>query len=122
MHVIGEDDVTVPFELSIHFADQLDGNFLVGVPMRIIANAAGGSVYASHNGLEGQELTPTVVLIRGGRDVGAWIERPEALATWYRANRASIERGELLQRKTAWYQWDRGTSSMNEIVALAEKR
>ena len=62
------------------------------------------------------------VLLRGGKDIGAWIERPDALATWYRANRNSIERGELLQRKTAWYQWDRGTSSMAEIVALAEKR
>ena len=95
---------------------------LAGVPLRIIAKAAAGPVYASHKGPEGQELTPTVVLLRGGKDAGAWIERPEALARWYRANRASIERGELLQRKTAWYQWDRGTSSMNEVVALAEKR
>jgi hypothetical protein len=95
---------------------------LAGVPLRIIPKAAAGPVYASHKGPEGQELTPTIVLLRGGKDAGAWIERPEALAAWYRANRASIERGELLQRKTAWYQWDRGTSSMNEIVALAERR
>jgi hypothetical protein len=95
---------------------------LAGVPLRIIAKAAAGPVYASHKGPEGQELTPTIVLLRGGKDSGAWIERPEALATWYRANRASIERGELLQRKTSWYQWDRGSSSMNKIVALAEKR
>jgi hypothetical protein len=94
---------------------------LAGVPLRIIPKAAAGPVYASHKGPEGQELTPTVVLLRGGKDVGAWIERPEALALWYRTNRASIERGELLQRKTSWYQWDRGTSSMTEIVALAEK-
>ena len=95
---------------------------LAGVPLRIVAKAAAGPVYATHKGPEGQELTPTIVLLRGGKDVGAWIERPEALATWYRTNRASIERGELLQRKTAWYQWDRGSSSMDEIVALAEKR
>jgi hypothetical protein len=95
---------------------------LAGVPLRIVAKAAAGPVYATHKGPEGQELTPTIVLLRGGKDVGAWIERPEALATWYRANRTSIERGELLQRKTSWYQWDRGTSSMSEIVALAEKR
>jgi Thioredoxin len=95
---------------------------LAGVPLRIVAKAAAGQVYATHKGPEGQELTPTIVLLRAGKDAGAWIERPEALATWYRTNRSSIERGELLQRKTAWYQWDRGTSSMNEIVALAEKR
>jgi len=95
---------------------------LAGVPLRIIAKAAGGPVYAAHKGPEGQELTPTVVLLRGGKDAGAWIERPETLAAWYRANRSSIERGELLQRKTAWYQWDRGTSAMTEIVALAERR
>ena len=95
---------------------------LAGVPLRIVPKAAAGPVYASHKGPEGQELTPTIVLLRGGKDIGAWIERPDALATWYRANRNSIERGELLQRKTAWYQWDRGTSSMAEIVALAEKR
>ena len=94
---------------------------LAGVPLRIIPKSAAAPVYASHKGPEGQELTPTVVLLRGGKDIGAWIERPEALATWYRTNRASIERGELLQRKTSWYQWDRGTSSMTEIVALAEK-
>ena len=95
---------------------------LAGVPFRIVPKSAGAPVYAKYKGPEGQELTPTVVLLRGGKDIGGWIERPEALATWYRANRASIERGELLQRKTAWYQWDRGTSSMTEIVALAEKR
>ena len=94
---------------------------LAGVPLRIIPKAAAGPVYATHKGPEGQELTPTIVLLRGGKDIGAWIERPEALATWYRANRSSIERGELLQRKTSWYQWDRGVSSMTELVALAEK-
>ena len=95
---------------------------LAGVPLRIIPKPAAGRVYATYKGPEGQELTPTIVLLRGGKDVGGWIERPEALATWYRTNRASIERAELLQRKTSWYQWDRGVSSMTEIVALAEKR
>ena len=35
---------------------------LAGVPLRIIPKAAGGPVYASHKGPEGQELTPTIVL------------------------------------------------------------
>ena len=95
---------------------------LAGVPLRIVPKASAGPVYAKYKGPEGQELTPTVVLLRAGKDVGGWIERPQALATWYRANRNAIERAELLQRKTAWYQWDRGTSSMTEIVALAEIR
>ena len=95
---------------------------LAGVPLRIVGKASAGLVYATHKGPEGQELTPTIVLLRGGKDVGACIERPQALATWYSANRSSIERGELLQRKTSWYQWDRGASSMAEIVALAEKK
>ena len=68
---------------------------LAGVPLRIIAKAAAGPVYASHKGPEGQELTPIVVLLRGGKDAGAWIERPEALATWYRANRAIDRAGRV---------------------------
>jgi hypothetical protein len=96
---------------------------LAGVPLRIIAKAAAGPVYATHKGPEGQELTPTdrAAARRQGRGRLDSSAR-RRLATWYRTNRASIERGELLQRKTSWYQWDRGSSSMDEIVALAEKR
>jgi hypothetical protein len=89
-----------------------------GVPLRIISKDAGTAAIDQRRTPDGRMATPTVILIRDNADVAAWIERPAALQAWFLAN-ANLSRAELLQRKTAWYQWDRGASTLEEIVALA---
>jgi len=92
-----------------------------GVPMRIVNKADGAAAMASRRTPDGRTATPTVILLRDGQDVAAWVERPDALQAWFLAN-GHLSRAERLERKTAWYQWDRGGSTLAEIVALAERR
>lgn len=92
-----------------------------GVPLRIVGKDAAAAAIERHRTPDGRTATPTVILLRDGKDAGAWVERPEALQTWFIAN-AGLSRAERLERKTAWYQWDRGGATLAEIVALAERR
>lgn len=91
-----------------------------GVGLRIVSKAAAGPALDAHRTPDGRTATPTVIFLRGGKDAGAWIERPEALQTWFLAH-GDLSRDVRLSRKTSWYQWDRGDSTLAEIVALAER-
>lgn len=92
-----------------------------GIALRIVSKEAGEAAIDGHRTPDGRTATPTVIFIRSGKDAGAWVERPEVLQTWYLAHSA-VSRQDRLTRKTAWYQWDRGESTLAEIVALAERR
>ncbi len=91
-----------------------------GIPLRIVRKAAASAVIDRHRTPDGRTATPTVILIRRGEDAGAWIERPAALQAWFIAH-ADLTSSERLARKTGWYDWDRGESTLAEIVALVEK-
>ena len=93
---------------------------LAGVDLRIVTKARGLWLLEQHRTPDGRTATPTVVLLREGRDVGAWVERPEVLQTWFLA-RQDLSARERLARKTSWYDWDRSASTLAEIVALAER-
>jgi hypothetical protein len=93
---------------------------LAGVDLRIVTKARGLWLLEQHRTPDGRTATPTVVLLREGRDVGAWVERPEVLQTWFLAHQ-DLSTRERLARKTSWYDWDRGASTLAEIVALAER-
>ena len=91
-----------------------------GIPLRIVRKTAAASVIDRHRTPDGRTATPTVILIRRGEDAGAWVERPAALQTWFLAH-ADLSSTERLARKTSWYDWDRGESTIAEILALVEK-
>lgn len=92
-----------------------------GVELRIVGKDVAAAAIDGHRTPDGRTATPTLIMIRDGKDVGAWVERPAALQTWFLAN-AQLSRQDRLARKTSWYQWDRGESTLAEIVALAERR
>jgi len=92
-----------------------------GIDLRIVGKDAATAALEGHRTPDGRTATPTLILVRDGKAAGAWVERPEALQTWIIAQKG-ISRQELLARKTSWYQWDRGTSTLAEIVAQAERR
>ena len=91
-----------------------------GVDLRLIGKPKGMPLLDGHRSPDGRTATPTIILIRDGKDVGAFIERPEVLQSWFLAN-LDLTTRERLERKTAWYEWDRGTSTMTAIVELAER-
>lgn len=92
-----------------------------GIPLRIVDSTVGKSVMEAHRTPDGRAATATVALMRGDRIVGAWVERPVALQTWLLGPAASLPQGERMDRKFGWYEWDRGESTMAELVELAER-
>ena len=56
----------------------------------------------------------------GFEEVGCFIERPAALADWALENRDSLEDGEYLKQKFAWYAEDAGKSTVEAVVRLME--
>jgi hypothetical protein len=92
-----------------------------GVPLRIVDSTAGKHVMEAFRTPDGRAATATVALLRGDRIVGAWVERPEALQSWLLGPASSLPQSERMERKFGWYEWDRGESTMAELVALAER-
>jgi hypothetical protein len=94
---------------------------LANVELRIVGRDEGRPLLAQHKSPDGREATPTILLLRGSHVAGAFVERPAALQDWYLSVGAGLSQQERYARKMSWYDWDRGDSSVEEIVALAEK-
>jgi hypothetical protein len=92
-----------------------------GIELRIVSKDAAATAIDHHRTPDNRTATPTVIFLRDGKDAGAWVERPEPLQTWFLAS-AALSRQDRLSRKTSWYQWDRGATTLAEIVAIAERR
>jgi hypothetical protein len=93
-----------------------------GVELRIVSKATGLAVAEAHRTPDGRAATPTVILLRRGKEAGAWVERPAVLQAWYISMEGKLTSAERLSRKLAWYDWDRGDTSTSEILALAERK
>ena len=91
------------------------------VPLRLVDSTVGKPIMDRYRTPDGRGATATVALIRGDRVVGAWVERPEALQSWLLGPGASLPQSERMDRKFGWYEWDRGESTMAELVSLAER-
>ena len=50
-----------------------------GIPLRILDRTAGEPLMLAHRTQDGRTVTPTMVLWRNGRDVGAWVDVPSEL-------------------------------------------
>ena len=92
-----------------------------GIPLRIVTPTAGASIQAAYRTPDNRGATATVALVRGDRIVGAWVERPVALQTWMLGPGAALPQSERMERKFGWYEWDRGQSTMAELVDLVER-
>ena len=104
---------TVPYIVTLAKA--------AGVETRIVDRAAGDEVMARHRTRDGRKVTPTVVLLRDGRDAGAWIERPAVLQELFFAMATDPESARQFAARASWYEQDRGRTTIAEIVALAER-
>ena len=94
---------------------------LAGVELRVIGKPAAQAFLEGHRTPDGRTATPTIVLLRGAGVAGVWVERPSALQRWHLAPEAqALEPTDRLSRKMSWYDWDRGDSTVAEIVTLAE--
>lgn len=92
-----------------------------GVDMSLVDFKTGRSIMDEHHTPDGRASTPTVILLRGDQEVAAWVERPASLQWWYLDMADEISGKELLERKMSWYDWNRGSDMLTEIVVLAEQ-
>jgi hypothetical protein len=92
-----------------------------GVPLRIVDPAFGKTIQDAFKTPDGRGATPTVAILRGDKVVGAWVERPVALQTWMLGPAASLNQKDRMDRKFGWYEWDRGESTISELVDVVER-
>jgi len=92
-----------------------------GVDLRVVTSEPGKAVLESHRTPDGRAATPTVILVRNGKEVGAWVERPATLQSWMLGAGAAMDQADRQQRKASWYEWSRGDDALREIVVLAEQ-
>jgi len=92
-----------------------------GIPLRVVDPTIGASIQAAFRTPDGRGATATVALLRGDKVVGAWVERPVALQTWILGPGSVLSQEDRMARKFGWYEWDRGESTIAELVELVER-
>jgi hypothetical protein len=103
---------TVPYIASLATA--------AGIEMRIVNRAAGAPLLARYPTRDGRPATPLVVVLRKGRDVAAWVERPAPLQELFFAMATSPESAKRFADRAAWYDADRGRTTIAELLAVVE--
>lgn len=92
---------------------------VAALEMRIISPQAGRELMASRPTPDGRAATPTVVILDSeGQEAGCWIERPAALQEIAIRENAGGGTPAFASAKQAWYDQDRGASTVREVVAL----
>jgi hypothetical protein len=92
-----------------------------GVDMRIVDRGSGSAIMKRHPAPDGRGVTPVVVLLRRGIDVGAWVERPSVLQSLFQSIGTNPENARQFAQRQAWYEADGGRTTVAEVVALAEQ-
>jgi len=92
-----------------------------GVPLRVVDPTVGRPIQDAFKTPDGRGATATIAVLRGDKIVGAWVERPVVLQTWILGPGSSLSQGDRMDRKFGWYEWDRGESTMAELVDLVER-
>ena len=84
------------------------------IEMRLISPSVGKAVQEAHRTPDGRAATPTFILLDAEfNERGCWIERPSNL-------NELMKNGTDFEGKMAWYDKDRGASSLEEIVQVIE--
>ena len=110
----GDSANTIPY--VAHLADLLDN-----LEIRIVDSEVGRPAMEAHPTPDGRAATPTVVLLDGdGQEAGCFVERPSELQTWFLEQENVLDEDTLYARKYAWYDDDRGLSTVREVVEMLE--
>jgi hypothetical protein len=92
-----------------------------GIPLRVIDRVAGEPLMLAHRTADGRTATPTIVLLRNGRDAGAWVERPAELQQLFLSMSTSPENARRFSQRHLWYESDGGLTVLKEVLALIEQ-
>jgi hypothetical protein len=92
-----------------------------GIPLRIVDRGPGEGLLAAHRTPGGRTATPTIVLLREGRDAGAWVERPAELQRMFLSMSTDPESARRFSQRHTWYDTDGGLTALRELLALIEQ-
>ena len=92
-----------------------------GIPLRVLDRKAGAPLMRAHPTSDGRSVTPTVVMWRNGRDVGAWVERPAELQQMFFSMSTNPENAQRFSQRHLWYESDGGRTVLKEVLALIEQ-
>jgi len=92
-----------------------------GIPLRIVGREAGEPVMRAHLTADGRPVTPTVVVLRDGRDDGAWVERPAELQRLFLSMSTDPESAKRFSQRHLWYESDGGLTVLKEVLAVIEQ-
>lgn len=92
-----------------------------GIRLRILDREAGEPLMRAHPTPDGRTVTPTVVMWRDGRDVGAWVERPAELQQMFLSMSTNPENARRFSQRQQWYESDGGLTVLKEVLALIEQ-
>jgi hypothetical protein len=104
---------TVPYVVKLADAAHIE--------TRILNRGTGGPLMDRHRAYDGRRVTPLVVVVRRGQDVGAWVERPVVLQNLFRSMVGDPEKARRFADRQAWYDADGGRSTARELVELVER-
>jgi hypothetical protein len=104
---------TVPYIVKLASA--------AGVEVRMLNRAAGAALMDHHPAFDGRRVTPVVVVIRSGQDVGAWVERPAVVQDLFRSMAGDSDKAKRFGERQAWYDKDAGRTTDLEIVDVVER-
>lgn len=97
-------------------------DLMPGLEVRLVRSVPGRAVLEAFPSPDGRAATPTFVLTDADFGfAGVFVERPAALQAWAVANRAAHTEAEFVRRKTGWYDFDRGESTMAQVLGLVER-
>ena len=91
------------------------------VPLRIVDRKVGEPLMNRHRTPDGRIATPTVVLLRNGHEVDAWVERPGLVQRWFLSMATNPESARRFGERQSWYESDHGHTVLAEVIALAER-
>jgi hypothetical protein len=104
---------TVPYVVKLADAAHIE--------TRMLNRATGAPLMDRHRAYDGRRVTPLVVVVRRGEDVGAWVERPVVLQDLFRSMGTDPEKARRFANRQAWYDADAGRSTARELVELVER-
>jgi hypothetical protein len=93
-----------------------------GVELKIVDRGVGAALMAQHPTRDGRPATPTIVFIRDGRDVGAWVERPAPLQAVFFSIATNPDNAKRFADRSSWYDADDGRTTIAEVLALAAQK
>ncbi len=96
-------------------------NAVEGFEMRIVLPEPGKHIMEAHLTPDGRPSTPTVLVLNENyEEVGAFIERPEALQAWALGEGKELDSAAFLEAKFAWYDDDLGRQTMQAVLDIIE--